>query len=729
MNALRANVFILWLFILTAVGYCIEKGSITGRIVDKATGQGLSDVNVIIVNSRLGAASTANGEYRIDGLSPGNYELKFSAIGYKQVVIDSVIVKSDEMTLINIQLEPTVIKLDKVVVTATRRPRLLEQTPDVTIVHTADEIRVMGAVQVNDIVEYMPGVSSIGGTGSGQPFKRTISINGMPAYYSLILLDGMRVLSSHIHTGANVNVVPPEHIERIELVKGAISAQYGTDGMGGVLNIITQKGLHKSGLSFTSYGGSRKTYHNGLSVTGSIGKRLQHSLCSSWEQSDGLPIIKPVFRNDKLSYTMFHLIDRIDAEIFDNFKASASVHYMNTETPYQQEPQASWLLTPSLKLEYMISNDMMLQASGYYSKWNSQLNGELNEIASPEMIFSFGGLKNHHFLLGTEFIYRNFARKRVAEHDQRAFGVFFQDEISMGSAWHLLTAIRLDKVEHINPVVSPKLSVLYRLNENLSYRASIGRGFRAPTVQDLYETLYTHPGDIHYRAGNPDLEPEYSTTLSAGIDWKLTDRLSIMLNGYYYAIDNMITPVDHGLEDPTLYFSPGQIPFVIDSLVYIYRRENIHQGMIRGGEIKMLWHFSPGYSFEGGFSLSHNENKDTGESLPYYPGKSISLRLQGRQAITKGLAIGGFIGLNATMDRKIWRYKHDGEQNISLDDYQKLDAGLNLMFHNGYELFFNVDNLLGQELHLYEDVDFVIEGRTLFRMGLRLHTSKMFNME
>jgi|GEM_PF-675134 len=723
MRMLQMMVVLKFLFILITSGFATEKGSLTGRIVDGTTGQALSDVNVIIVNTRLGTASGTNGEYRLENINPGHYTLKFSAIGYQAVIKDLVLVEPGKTSEIHIQLEPTVIKMDKVVITATRRPRLLEQTPDITIIQTADEIRTMGAVQVNDVIEYMPGISSIGGTGSGQPFKRTISINGMPAYYSLILLDGTRVLSSHIHTGANVNMIPPEHIERIELVKGAMSAQYGTDGMGGVMNIITRKGTHKKGLSFVSYGGSQNTYHNGISITGSLGKYFYHSICSSWEQSDGVPILKPVHRKNRLDYTTFHFLDRIDLELPENFKASASLHYLNAASPYQHDPKASWLLTPGLKLEYAFAPNMRLQASGYYSKWSSQINEELNEIASPELIFSYGGWKNHYVLLGTEYIYRNFARRRVVEHDQRGFGLFLQDEIAIGPAWQLLAAIRLDQVENISPVLCPKLSVLYRFRENLSFRSAVGRGFRAPTVQDLHETLYTHPGDIHYRAGNPDLEPEFSTTVSAGIDWKLAEAFSIILNGYYYSIDNMITPIDHGLEDPTGYFSPEQIPFVTDSLVYIYRRENIHQGIIGGGEIKMLWHILAGFTFEGGFHLAHNKNKDTGESLPYYPGKSLSLKLQGRQSISRGISLGGFIGLNATMGRKIWRFKHDAEQELSLDDYQKLDAGLHLLFQNGYELFFNVNNLLGQELHLYEDVDLVIEGLRLFRVGLRLHTN------
>ncbi len=70
--------------------------------------------------------------------------------------------------------------------------------------------------------------------------------------------------------------------------------------------------------------------------------------------------------------------------------------------------------------------------------------------------------------------------------------------------------------------------MLYHLNDGLSLRASAGRGFRAPTVQDLNETLYAHTGDIHYRAGNPDLQPEYSSTFLGGIDWKLSPAFSVM---------------------------------------------------------------------------------------------------------------------------------------------------------------------------------------------------------
>ena len=87
------------------------------------------------------------------------------------------------------------------------------------------------------------------------------------------------------------------------------------------------------------------------------------------------------------------------------------------------------------------------------------------------------------------------------------------------------------------------------------------------------------------------------------------------------------------------------------------------------------------------------------------------------------MAIDGNVGLKATFDRKEWRFKNNAEQQVTLNNYQKEDAGLSFSFKNGYEWFVNVDNLLEQEAHLYEDVDFVIEGKRLFCAGLRLYTN------
>jgi len=678
------------------------------------------NVNVAILGTSLGAASDKDGQFLIKDVPSGVYTIQITSMGYEPITLRNIELIQGQTTQIDVGLQPTVLETEEIVVTATRREGLLENTPEITFITTARKIAAMGAKEVGDVLPYLPGVSVEGGTGSGQPFKKNVSINGMPAIYSLVLVDGVRLLSSHFHTGTNVNMVAPENIERIELVKGAASAQYGSDGIGGVLNIITKRGSQRPALNFISYGGSQNTSHTGLSIRGSINPNISHSVFTSWEQSDGLPIKTPVFRKDALNYTLFTLMDRVDAQLGKDVETSASVHYVSTATPYKSSPYYSWLITPKIDVRYNVTENLHIRTSGYFSQWKSERSNELNEITSPEITLGYAGLKNHFFLAGAEYIYRRFERSRVAINSQYTYGLFLQDEFTPFSSLSILAALRLDKVEDIDPEISPKFSFLYKVNSALKFRTSIGRGFRAPTVQELYETLYSHPGDIHFRAGNRDLKPEYSTSLTAGIEWKPYQPLSLMVNGYRSSIDDMITPVDHGLEDPTLYFSPEEISFVRDSLVYIYRRENIHKAIVQGVEFKAQWNVFRDYHLEGGMSVIHNENKDTQKSLPYYPGNNFSLSLIGEEHISKKLSIKGFIGLMAANGRKIWRFKHDQEQEVSLNDYQKLDASLALIFAQKYEIFVNVDNILAQELHMYEDVELLTEGQRLFRAGFRI---------
>jgi len=87
-NMLKYQNLLIWLFLSITTGYCAEQGSIEGRICDESTGLGLKGVNVVILHSNMGASSDDDGYYQISNLAPGKYALRFSAIGYKKIVID-----------------------------------------------------------------------------------------------------------------------------------------------------------------------------------------------------------------------------------------------------------------------------------------------------------------------------------------------------------------------------------------------------------------------------------------------------------------------------------------------------------------------------------------------------------------------------------------------------------------------------------------------------------------
>ncbi|MBD3384649.1 hypothetical protein GF407_06945 [candidate division KSB1 bacterium] len=105
-------------------------------------------------------------------------------------------------------------------------------------------------------------------------------------------------------------------------------------------------------------------------------------------------------------------------QLTDRLKTGLSLHYMNSESPCQNEPLASCLFTPAVNMEYTLSKDLWIEVSGYYSKWSALRNNERNEIASPALFLNYSAWQKHNILLGSEFMYRKFTRKRVAAHDR-----------------------------------------------------------------------------------------------------------------------------------------------------------------------------------------------------------------------------------------------------------------------------------------------------------------------
>ncbi len=683
----------------------IFAANIEGTVIDLDTGAAVAGVNIHIEGTRFGAATDDEGRFFVENLPAGEYNLKITAQGYEKQIRKSFEVNEDNTILLDIALKPKPIRGEEIVVTSTRRRLPLKDVPDIVLNISSKQIERIEPGNIADIVFYAPGVSVEGGTGSGQPYDQIVSIDGLPAQYSLVLMDGARVVSSHWHTGANINIIPPEAIDRIEILKGASSAQYGSEGLGGAVNIITKRGTEKPEMLFTSKGGDRKTQYYSLLSNGAINEAVKYNYFASWEKTDGDSIIAPAHRLGEFGFDKFTLLNSIDAKICDKIVAKTQMFYLASHNTFRGTKYESWLITPKIDLEFTPDEDINITLSGYYTQWNGEINSEKNEIAEPQVTFGYGGIKDNYLLAGGEWVYRNFRRTSVEEKEQTATGFFLQDEWLPSEKLSLLGAIRFDKVENIDGIISPKLTVKVDPADLLSVRLSIGRGFRAPTVQDLYEESYGH--GYYRREGNPDLLPEYSTGINGGIELNLFSSLYIMIDGYFTDMTDMITPIFDHTE-------------TIDSTeISVYIRQNVHKATIYGGEVKINYNFFRDFELEGSINITHNENEETGKSLPYYPGMTASAKLSGSEAIAHWIEIGGFVGLNITSGRKVWNW-NDISEELELDDYQKLDAGLNLTINNRYEIFGSVENILRQEIMTYEDLTMTVAGISRYCFGLRI---------
>lgn len=624
------------------------------------------------------------------------------------LALGSMVVYSQEVSM-----NDTSRVLSEVVITSSRVERLLENTAEVVRVVSSKEIEQMNATSITDVLNYVSGMHLEGGTGSGFPKRSIANMNGFPANYNLVLVDGVRLLSDHIHTGQNIEFVSVDAIERIEIIRGASSAQYGSDAMGGVVNIITKKALDNPQYSSVMSYGDFNTMIAGVNVLSPINDKMSMSLFANWEQSDGAEILKPTQRVGVMGYTRFVLMHRLSSQITDKLWTSFNLNYLSTKMDVVGGENIGALVMPSVTLQYT-SDKFIVGSNINMSLWEAQRNNEFNKLFLPELFVVYQGLKKHQIQIGADYRWSEFKRNKVDMKSQTIFGIYAQDEWQIHSKLIAMGAIRMDKVENLQEVISPKLALLYKPVRQLFVRASVSKGFHAPSVQEMYEEGFGHGGRA-LRFGNPDLKPEYSLTLNSSIEYYMNDKISFMGNVYRSEIENMIVPVYKGVWDK-------------DPTKDIWMRQNIMNASIYGYELFTKINIKNAIKLDLGYTVADNINHDDNRKLPYSPGNALVSRLIVTGKITDKINGNFFTAYRYAVNRSAWNWKPtntmptDSPEGLvyKLADYHKLDMGLSLKFKQQYEVFFNAYNILAQEIETLDDAYTVYVGKTLYRGGIRL---------
>lgn len=603
------------------------------------------------------------------------------------------------------------VELGEMVVTSSRREMILRESPDIVQVINRNEIDELNPGSVGEIIEYATGVSVETGTGSGLPKRSIVSLNGLPANYTLVLVDGKKLLSEHIHSGQNLESIHPAHIERIEVIRGAASAQYGSDALGGIVNIITRKCGDETDGQMGGSVGSYNTHQGHMSLLVPAGERVRITHFMNYEKSEGVDLKAPTHRLDNMGYSKFLLHERVDITVREATSVFASVNWVDNTMEWLDDTADSYLVAPVVGVNHFFSDSVDVHADFAYSKWHAETGGEDNILMEPEVYARWKINPGHSLLSGVNYRWNQFTRTAVDTRHQYSFGVFAQHEWLINEMFVLMTSLRVDKTEDVDAAVSPKASLLVNPRPWIRIRASISRGFHAPTVQELYEEGYGHRGRA-YRFGNPDLDPEYSTAYTLGFEVKPIQRVKVMLYGFYNDVDDMIIPVYRGVWDQ-------------DPTIDVWERENIKNAEVYGFEIKSEIRLHQYVRLEAGYTYTDNEDKDTGRQLPYSPGKTLSARLAGWYPVTGLVDVSGFIGVKSAFDREAWSWKpatgaatNDPNGLITeLEDFTKLDMGTSVKVARAYEIFAKVQNLLGEDIENLDDLHTVIDGKPVFTVG------------
>ncbi len=249
MKKVKAFIGVL-VFVLPAIVLAQGFGKIEGKVVDEETGESLPLVNVIVRKTTLGAATGEDGKYQMK-IPAGDYKVMATMMGYRAVTKE-VSVSAGETAVLDFKLKESAIEMGGVVVTGTRTPRYIKDTPVRTEVITARRLKERGVPNLYEALEGVPGIR-VEQQCSYCNFS-VIRMQGLESGHCQILIDGQPIYSG-LASVYGAQQVPAGNINRIEIVKGAGSALYGSSAISGIINIVTKKpGAEPSINASTSFG-------------------------------------------------------------------------------------------------------------------------------------------------------------------------------------------------------------------------------------------------------------------------------------------------------------------------------------------------------------------------------------------------------------------------------------------------------------------------------------------
>ena len=611
-----SKVTIILMFFFYSYGF---SQIIEGKITDQSTGEPLVGAAVLIKNTNTGCVSDFQGYYTIDisKIDFDKIEIIVSFLGFNDFE-QQVFIKNNKDIKFNILLEESLFNLDQVVVTGTRTKRLLKNTPVTTQVVSFKQIQNVGGADISEALKEVTGV--VIQSNSFNNGVSSIELQGLNSEHILVLVDGMKMIG-RVNGELDISRISPSDIERIEIVKGAASALYGSEAMGGVINIITKKQSDEFSLSAGSTVGSYGRFDGNVTAGMALGK-WKPSVNLNYRKYDGFDLNDESASEDAPAYQKYQGNFSLDGEINEDF-------LLNLETFYIKE--LNEVVSSSIFKDEINNNTSAVRLKGVYSNLFDRLNldgrvefssynhqfdrivlesGYLKEssltkekLFKTDLLFDLNldaHLINGGFGIENEKIITD--RIKEGEKSSTLFYTFIQDEIDVTKWLTVVGGLRFDSHSVYGSELSPKLSVMAKTGETSRVRASYGHGFRAPSFKELYLD-YTNISVNYHVIGNPDLDPEKSNALQLSFETWKTKKYQSQINLFYNKINNLIDYKYLG---------------IIDGFG-TYQSTNLHSAKTWGVEFDFKYYPLKWLQFSFGYNYLNTWNAATEDEMTFKP--------------------------------------------------------------------------------------------------------------
>ncbi len=710
---------LLLTFASSITAFAQDKGAIKGTVFNKESGKKMTDVQVVIKKLGVGTITDANGYFELKNIPEGEYVVETKYIGYASSKHEKVKVTAGKTTTLTFYLVEDDLTVDEITISATKTDKNVKAIGSPIYVINPKRIEQTNGRNISEALMEIPGVFTED-TQHSEASVVSFRGVGLHTYVTrgiLVLVDGIPITEAMGRT--SFEGIDMQNAEKIEVLKGPVSALYGPNGLTGVINVIEKKpqdGLHGD---FEGLVGSYGTYKVGGNLNG--GKNgFNYLVKANYYSSDGY--------RDHSAYTSTHLGTKLSKDLKQIGKLRFTFDYSLSDSElagsidsitFIEEPTTAdrmWagydkkLYRAYLDYVKTWGNNSVLSVDvytrgrydeGHYSDrtWGKY---DVN-LFGGEARYTFGfdlfGQKNS-ISLGTKYD-RETSDMEEYDRDEETgvigdlddqgnvtydlTGFYIQDEFNVSDKLFITVGLRYDGiaydwVDEFNEgdrntsastsidAISPKFGFAYNPMSNLTVFGNIGKGFNPPTYDQMFIGGRT-------AEPNPDLKPEYLTNYEIGIRGNLIQKINYQVSYFLMDFEDQIETV----------------PLPDNPYLEIY--ENIgdtrHQGVEASVNAQIIDNLSAFVSY------SYLDARYTNSADETLIGQV--LRKSPYNQYTLGARYDFAFGLGISADFKfVGKYHMDNENMYMYDGYSLLNA--KVMYRlKGIKASFAVNNLLDEK--------------------------------
>lgn len=700
-----------------------ETGSINGTITDKETGASITNAEIIVIEAWQEEVICAKGTYVINNLNPGVYTIYSQALGYVSDTISNIEVNAEKSTNIEFSMSIKQVELDEVTVSATKIDKAINKIGSPVYIIDRKEIQRTEGRNIEEVLIRVPGVFT-----EDRYHNETnlVSFRGVGLHTHvtrgiLVLVDGVSLTEAMGRT--DFEGVDMENAEKVEVLKGPVSALYGPNGITGVINVVgktPEEGFHAKVK--TSYGSYNTRMFSGDVNGGNGGFRYMVKAkyfatdgymerSSSKSARAGIKLTQNFNNFGKLQFSTDYigsemkLPGTLTREQFDERSTEASNSFagfnrnlLRTNLVYTN----NWREGADLYANFYYRNNI---SDGFYSdsmwseddinsiggevrnQWVHEIFGRENSIIVGLSMLNESGI-DETFLRDTQT--GEIGRQtNKGESIYKLYGVYAEDEFMLTDELSFTLGLRYDLVDYdwadnLNQgenntsattgisSYSPKFGVAYNPGKKITIFGNIARGFNPPQISQLFI------GSAYSGLPNPDLRPEYLANYELGVRGDIQNKLVYQTSLFMMNFTDQITAEIVPEIDP-------------DNPVY----QNIGKTKHKGIETSLEYHFSKLFNIYANYSYleaKFDDNPEYGDN---------TLRKTPHNMFNAGVRYGFKFGLTAALDYKfVDKYYMDNKEVNEYEGYSMLN--LKLMYEwNSLTASLAINNIFNSNYATY----------------------------